>query len=59
MGNYAIKLVFTDGHDTGLYTWNYLHDLAVQQASKWQDYLNRLEQAGHTRNNEVVKTYKP
>ena len=59
VGNYAVKLVFSDGHDSGLYTWNYLHELAAQQDSKWQDYLKRLEEAGHTRNTGAVKTYKP
>ncbi|MBN1378770.1 MAG: DUF971 domain-containing protein [Gammaproteobacteria bacterium] len=47
VGNYAIKLVFSDGHDTGLYTWKYLYELAVEQESKWQDYLERLEEAGY------------
>ncbi len=49
VGNYAVKLVFDDGHDTGLYNWDYLHHLGEQQSSLWQQYLNRLEEAGHTR----------
>ena len=48
-GNYALKLVFDDGHDSGLYDWAYLHHLATQQESLWQEYLDRLEQAGASR----------
>ena len=46
-GNYAIKLVFDDQHDTGLYTWEYLYELGTSYEEKWQDYLRRLEAAGH------------
>lgn len=49
VGNYAIKLIFSDGHDTGLYSWDYLYDLALHYESMWMDYLVRLEQAGHPR----------
>lgn len=45
-GNYALKITFDDGHDSGLFTWDYLHDLALNQNTHWQDYLNRLEKAG-------------
>ena len=45
VGQYAVKLVFDDGHDTGLYTWKYLHELGVEQASKWAEYLRRKAQA--------------
>lgn len=48
-GNYALKIYFDDGHDTGLFTWDYLYDLATQQDVHWQDYLNRLEKAGYHR----------
>jgi len=48
-GNYALKIYFDDGHDTGLFTWDYLYDLATRQDVHWQDYLNRLEEAGHQR----------
>ncbi len=50
VGNYAVRLVFSDGHETGLYTWSYLLELAEKKQSNWQDYLTRLEQAGHQRN---------
>jgi DUF971 family protein len=49
VGVYAVKLVFTDGHDTGIYSWDYLHDLGRKQESNWKSYLARLEQAGKSR----------
>jgi DUF971 family protein len=49
VGAYAVKLVFSDGHDTGLYSWDYLYDLGETQASGWKSYLARLEQAGASR----------
>ena len=48
-GNYAVKIIFDDGHDSGIYTWTYLHELGVNYEPYWQDYLNRLSQAGHMR----------
>lgn len=48
-GNYALKLVFDDGHDSGLYDWNYLHHLALNQESLWADYLQKLQTAGKSR----------
>ncbi len=47
IGNYAIKLVFSDGHDTGLYSWDYLYYLAEHYEAMWQDYMAKLEMAGH------------
>lgn len=49
VGNYAVRLYFDDGHNTGLYTWWYLHELGVQHEEKWQWYLARLREAGHLR----------
>lgn len=49
VGTYAVKLVFTDGHDTGLYSWEYLHELARDQDKLWTRYLERLEAAGASR----------
>ena len=49
VGNYAVKLVFDDGHDSGLYTWEWLHELGTTRAEKWQQYLDRLEAAGASR----------
>ena len=47
VGNYCIKLVFDDGHDTGLYTWPLLYELGRDKETKWQAYLARLAAAGH------------
>ncbi|MFQ5982191.1 MAG: gamma-butyrobetaine hydroxylase-like domain-containing protein [Woeseiaceae bacterium] len=49
IGHYAVRLVFDDGHDTGLYTWNYLYELGDKQPENWQAYLDRLEAAGYAR----------
>lgn len=49
VGNYAVKLVFSDGHDTGLYSWEYLHELGEKQESSWKSYLARLAEAGASR----------
>lgn len=49
VGQYAIKIVFDDGHDSGLFDWDYLHDLGRKQALYWNDYLQRLTEAGHQR----------
>jgi DUF971 family protein len=46
VGNYAVRLVFDDGHDTGLYTWAYLYELGETRTAKWQHYLDRLQQLG-------------
>jgi DUF971 family protein len=45
VGQYAVKLVFDDGHDTGLYSWNYLRELGVRQEENWKKYLARLQSA--------------
>ncbi len=49
IGHYAVRLVFDDGHDTGLYTWKYLYELGEEQAENWQAYLDRLKSAGYAR----------
>lgn len=49
VGQYAVKLSFSDGHNTGLYSWDYLYDIGIRQDELWQDYLARLSAAGHTR----------
>ncbi|QKV54206.1 gamma-butyrobetaine hydroxylase-like domain-containing protein [Comamonas antarctica] len=46
VGNYAIKPVFSDGHESGLFTWAYLYELGSQQDELWAQYLQRLEAAG-------------
>ena len=60
VGHYAVQLVFDDGHDTGLYSWDYLLELATQHAQRWEDYLRRIEQAGATRDpDEQVIQFDP
>jgi DUF971 family protein len=49
IGQYAVRLVFDDGHHTGLYTWDLLYELGVNQETYWQDYLRALAAAGFTR----------
>ena len=49
VGVYAVKLVFTDGHDTGIFSWDYLYDLGAKQDANWKSYLARLEAAGKSR----------
>jgi DUF971 family protein len=49
VGNYAVKLQFDDMHDTGLFTWGYLHDLGARQDAIWQNYLNELKDKGLSR----------
>ena len=49
VGHYAVRLVFDDGHDTGLYTWKYLYDLGAERDRIWQAYLDRLKAAGYAR----------
>ena len=49
VGNYAVRLVFDDGHDTGIYGWGYLAELGAKHEQNWADYLSRLEAAGLSR----------
>ncbi len=49
VGHYAIKIYFDDGHDSGLYSWDYLYQLASEHDALWRDYLNRLAAAGYQR----------
>ena len=48
VGAYAVRLVFDDGHNTGLYTFQFLYELGRDQETMWQAYLDRLTAAGHT-----------
>jgi DUF971 family protein len=47
VGNYGVKPLFTDGHESGIYTWDYLYKLGNEQDRLWQDYLGRLHAAGY------------
>jgi len=49
-GNYAIILFFSDGHDTGIYSWSHLFNLSINKDNLWNEYLSKLEAAGHIRN---------
>jgi DUF971 family protein len=49
VGNYAVQIHFSDGHNTGIYSWDYLHELGTKQTKSWQTYLNRLQLAGASR----------
>lgn len=49
VGQYAIKIVYDDGHDSGLYDWDYLYKLGKQQAVMWTDYLDRCRETGYKR----------
>jgi DUF971 family protein len=49
VGNYALRLLFDDGHNTGLYTWTLLHELGRDRARKWARYLERCAEAGVNR----------
>lgn len=46
VGHYAVRLIFDDGHDTGLYTWKYLYELGSGREQKWRRYLERLAELG-------------
>ena len=49
VGRYAIRLDFSDGHNTGLYSWDLLYNYGLNQAAMWQRYLRRLEESGGSR----------
>jgi DUF971 family protein len=55
VGHYAIKPVFSDGHDSGIFSWDYLYEMCTNQEEMWQDYLDRMEQAGASRDIAMVK----
>ena len=52
-GNYAIQIIFSDGHDSGIFSWDYLRDLGSNYTNKWIDYLARLHEAGQSRDPDV------
>lgn len=53
-GNYALKISFDDGHDSGLFTWDYLHTLCHQQETIWQKYLDQLAAEGKSRDAGLI-----
>jgi DUF971 family protein len=54
VGNYAISPLFSDGHNSGVYSWDYLYKLGTEYQTLWANYLKKLEVAGHRRK----KTFK-
>jgi DUF971 family protein len=52
VGTYAIKLTFSDGHDTGLYSWDHLYEIGRNQEALWKHYLERMREAGASRDAE-------
>lgn len=63
VGNYAIQLFFDDGHDSGIYSWEYLYELCQKQKQLWQQYLDKLAASGKARKAsshlKVVQTFDP
>ncbi|TYL49023.1 gamma-butyrobetaine hydroxylase-like domain-containing protein [Marinomonas sp. IMCC 4694] len=57
-GNYALKISFDDGHDTGLYSWEYLYNIGKNHDELWQMYLDRLEKEGQTRDTSVIQIHQ-
>jgi DUF971 family protein len=56
VGHYAIRPMFSDGHDSGLFSWEYLHFLCENQDALWNDYLDKLKQAGANRDVAMAQT---
>ena len=54
VGNYAIKPIFSDGHESGLYSWQYLYELGSRQTELWQGYLDKLQAAGVDRDQPMA-----
>lgn len=56
-GNYALQIIFSDSHDSGIYSWDYLYDLGSNYGHNWSNYLDQLHQAGKSRepDTQVVK----
>ena len=59
VGNYAVRIIFDDGHDSGLYSWAYLRDMCENKESLWNEYLQKLEQAGSKRQPDMIGSWKP
>jgi DUF971 family protein len=59
VGHYAIKPTFSDGHDSGIYAWDYLYELGMNQEQLWSEYLERLEAAGASRDPSATPVTAP
>ena len=55
VGQYAVQLHFSDGHDTGIYSWDLLYDYGVRQEEMWRHYLKRMQEAGASRESQAKK----
>ena len=53
-GNYALKLIFSDSHDSGIYSWDYLYELATNYQINWTDYEQRLKDEGKSRDSQFI-----
>ncbi len=58
VGHYAINLFFSDGHDSGIYSWEYLYELGANQEAMWAEYLRRMEAAGASREPGIAKVFE-
>ena len=54
VGNYALKFDFDDGHDSGIYSWDYLYDLAIHQEQHWAHYLEKLKEENRSRDSMFI-----
>lgn len=52
-GNYALRFIFDDGHNTGIYTWRYLYDLSINYEHHWRTYIDALSTAGKSREQDT------
>ncbi|WP_040439607.1 gamma-butyrobetaine hydroxylase-like domain-containing protein [Algicola sagamiensis] len=59
IGNYAVRLIFSDNHQSGLYSWDYLQEIAQNQQTLWQQYLEKLEHANANRDTQIPIQFKP
>ena len=57
VGHYAVRLIYSDSHNSGLYTWDYLYELGAERISKWQAYLTKLSEAGEVREPQANDSY--
>ena len=57
VGNYAVRLIYSDSHNSGLYSWDYLYELGTERQVKWQDYLARLSEANVKREQQANDQY--
>jgi DUF971 family protein len=57
VGNYAVKLIYSDSHNSGLYSWDYLYEIGSERQQMWQDYLSRLAENGTLRSPQESDHY--